>query len=948
MRNILIALSLILSLTTGATAATYYVSPEGSGSTCSTSSRCSLTTGIGLMASGDTLILGDGTYNQRLTGVPSGVSGAYTYIRSEHDGGAIISDSTESTAVFYTYGIHHVQVEGLKFESTATSGGLSGALFLDGASHHNKFLRCAFVVTPCPTGQGACSNRANITISGNYNLIEDSWVWGGGRYKLIFYGGDSSDDTTGSYNIARRVVIRHDREYSGGFNPQSAFANYQGYNNVFQNVISIDSDQTAYYDNPGVWKGPFWLEKGQKGGTVNITGSMVLHYGKYDSPAIFDNCASTNHGQAAYECGEVNVSNFVAIDGGGGLLGGETGYPVARPLIMDHSLIANTLSTGAGNYAYMGAGFSGGASATAQSTSSISTNNVFYGIQRDVFGGNALNYVQGANNYNAFYSNYANRNSSTTGANDVTVVNPLAASILYPLQIQSGSPLKGAGSSGSDIGPTILKKIGASGTLYGETGWNTLTDENLWPWPYEARIKTDMSYYPTGWPVDGLPNPVRGFTSGTSMDGTPQNLTKYIWESLGNQIPSSVYGTSDCTYYVRPDGNDSNTGASNTSGGAWLTIPSSTSESTTHPLAAGDVVCVADGTYDGFHLRAGGSAGNPVVIRAIGTGANITTGNDRNDGITIEGYGSPSYADYVIVDGFNIYNQTRHGVYVATSTDVIVRNCTIHNNAANGMLTGNAPNFSAINNTIYSNGTTSLQHNLYISNAESDNPVVMGNRIYSANFGNGLQLNGDWELGGDGYIDNAIIENNLIYSNAQKGMSLISVRYGTIRNNITYSNGTSAGGIHLVDQLGSHFSVGNTVVNNTLDEPNIACVRVNSGSTDNVIFNNICIGATGIVFEGTGNYQGNNYSASSGGSSIFTGYASHNYTLLATSPAVGYGTASYQSRSAPTIDYLGNARPSGSGYDVGAYEYQEVSAVGMPIGAGSMPIGAGSMPISVQ
>ena len=86
------------------------------------------------------------------------------------------------------------------------------------------------------------------------------------------------------------------------------------------------------------------------------------------------------------------------------------------------------------------------------------------------------------------------------------------------------------------IGPTILKKIGVSGTLYGDTGYTDTTTDNLWPWPYEERIKADMASVATVG--------TRGFCTGTSKDGSAQTLTKYIWEYLGNQIPSDIYGSS--------------------------------------------------------------------------------------------------------------------------------------------------------------------------------------------------------------------------------------------------------------------------------------------------------------------------------------------------------------------------------------------------------------------
>jgi hypothetical protein len=107
---------------------------------------------------------------------------------------------------------------------------------------------------------------------------------------------------------------------------------------------------------------------------------------------------------------------------------------------------------------------------------------------------------------------------------------------MYSVRIGTGSALKAAGSSGSDIGPDITKKIGVAGTLYGETGYNTVTDDNLWPFPNEDRIKSDMSSYPSSWPSGSLPSPTRGFCA------SEQTLTKYIWETLGNTIPSEIYG----------------------------------------------------------------------------------------------------------------------------------------------------------------------------------------------------------------------------------------------------------------------------------------------------------------------------------------------------------------------------------------------------------------------
>lgn len=102
-----------------------------------------------------------------------------------------------------------------------------------------------------------------------------------------------------------------------------------------------------------------------------------------------------------------------------------------------------------------------------------------------------------------------------------------SSGLLYLPRIESGSACDGTGSGGADKGANVLKRY-VNGTL---------TDDNLWPWPYEDRIKSDFS---TDFGLSGV-TPTRGFCTGTSIGGGSQTLTKYIWEYLGNEIPSGIY-----------------------------------------------------------------------------------------------------------------------------------------------------------------------------------------------------------------------------------------------------------------------------------------------------------------------------------------------------------------------------------------------------------------------
>jgi hypothetical protein len=107
-------------------------------------------------------------------------------------------------------------------------------------------------------------------------------------------------------------------------------------------------------------------------------------------------------------------------------------------------------------------------------------------------------------------------NGDSTG----TQLNPLTNGFKYLPRIEEGSVLKTMGSGGGQIGPQIMQRIGVSGTLFGETGFEDQTSQPLWPWPNEARIKTDFAEYNS-----------RGFSASAG------SLTDYIWGFLGSPSP---------------------------------------------------------------------------------------------------------------------------------------------------------------------------------------------------------------------------------------------------------------------------------------------------------------------------------------------------------------------------------------------------------------------------
>ncbi len=354
-------------------------------------------------------------------------------------------------------------------------------------------------------------------------------------------------------------------------------------------------------------------------------------------------------------------------------------------------------------------------------------------------------------------------------------------------------------------------------------------------------------------------------------------------------------------------------------GQAYTTI-----QAAANVAVAGDTVLVFDGTYAGFASVNAGTGSAPIIFKANDSNVIVNSSGDSNgDCINIEN------TNYVIVDGFTVTGCARAGIRSATTTGVIIRNNVVTNSAQWGIFTGFTPQIQILNNNV---SGTAVQHGIYVSNSDvtNDNPIISGN-VSFGNAGNGIQVNGDCttlDANGytDGVISGAIVQNNVVYNNQQKGFSLISVQNSTIQNNISYNNGSAgaAAGIHLAEQgtCTNDPSSNNIVVNNTMVEPNMAGIRITTG-TNNVVFNNIAVSSSPIVDEsgGPNSIDTTSNIETSSSTGLFISAASNNYQLVAGSAAVGSGKATYAGASAPTADFAGNARPQSGRWDSGAYEY---------------------------
>lgn len=445
------------------------------------------------MSPGSEVIIADGDWTSH-SGMtiehphlpPSGSAESYTRIHAETDWEARLPHIFSSGT-----GRSYVEVRGIVFDSRKTPH-----CHVVTNWHHTKFIRCGFLAGKLQGNSHTCGFGSGPVTEGygqynHHNLMEECIAWGGGRY--TFYS------KYAKYNVFRRCIARRD------YNAAPQIFNFRAYacdDNVFQNCISIDSDRVEHYAPLNHESGGFWIgdQYGTTGneirGCISIKDVRLPFYvagSKGGGASIVNNCAaldvtiSSGSTLCAFiltNNGGLEASNIL---GAGGMVEGYDGF----------------YRKNAGVFAI---------------TDSILKDVADYGVA-----GVECSYI---NHFNADKGDFGEGSTS---------YDPKENGLLYPVRIEKGSRLATAGSDGGPVGPAILKQIGVSGTLYGEPGWDEVTDDDLWPFPNENAIKTLMSETVEG--VSGI----YGFTAYESPFGSPNTLTSYIWEYLGNSIPPEIY-----------------------------------------------------------------------------------------------------------------------------------------------------------------------------------------------------------------------------------------------------------------------------------------------------------------------------------------------------------------------------------------------------------------------
>jgi parallel beta-helix repeat protein len=363
---------------------------------------------------------------------------------------------------------------------------------------------------------------------------------------------------------------------------------------------------------------------------------------------------------------------------------------------------------------------------------------------------------------------------------------------------------------------------------------------------------------------------------------------------------------------------------------------------------AGDTVLIHSGTYypsSRLEIKASGTINNPITIRGIGNP--IIDGNGNiNDVLNVEFY------DNIIIEDLEIINANRAGIRLTHSDNSIVRNNNVHDNSQWQIFTSFCDDILIEGNECY--GST-IEHGIYFSNS-ADNPIIRNNIIHD-NYGNGLHMNGDIESGSDiyhdvdGIISNALVENNIIYSNGANGGSAINcdgVQDSIIRNNLVYDQHSS--GISLYQDNGGEISINNEVFHNTIviADDGKWPLNMKDGSSANTVYNNIFLtqhpSYGSIALEGISGID-INYNILTTNEDVVTPDNDASFMTLSEWQTQGHDLNSYAAEITDIFidfpndfrlknsvavdagfdvgvnnDILNNVRPYGNGYDIGAYE----------------------------
>ena len=275
-----------------------------------------------------------------------------------------------------------------------------------------------------------------------------------------------------------------------------------------------------------------------------------------------------------------------------------------------------------------------------------------------------------------------------------------------------------------------------------------------------------------------------------------------------------------------------------------------------------------------------------------------------------------------------------------------IKNCTVYDCGGAGITFIQSDYITVENNTVYNCSWYTLWSSSGISlwqNWNSDNEtglkniirnnICYGNRQYvpaiafNCGFtdGNGIIID-DSENTQNGsslgsYKGRTLIENNIVYKNGGSGIHTYKSKHVDIINNTSYQNNQSPelnGG-----EIFPNASDDIRIFNNILVASSNKRINSNYNNGKSIVYsNNLHFGGNATAITGTNLVKGD---------PKFVNAENNDFSLQQGSQAIDKGLDSLSGLAAPKIDFEGSPRPFGSGFDIGAFEYEFTSGTGLLI-----------------
>jgi hypothetical protein len=548
---ILLVLFFVAARTPVVAATTYYVGPSGNGSVCSQPSPCSLSTGVGKLTSGDTLILQNGTYLQSLVLYNINYSKGdtdsdqpasyYITIKAENDGQAILDGTQYDKNVSRRGSIYIEKSSYLNVEGIATkncydvdnSGNCSNVWIYPSwnspagtAPHHINLRRITAQVTTgawgIRTAAGGWNPIFNIqgqngTVWTHHILIEDCAAYGWGIHSMLIH-----KDT---HHVTLRRFFGLWEGWEGGNSNKYAWCQniemYGGHDNILENAVVFTKPNKSYYQE----RATYYYGDSSKASLTSAFNEKVPCLGTDGNGNFY---AAATHGIIVPGDNQTLVGSVV-----------KDGYGDAYYLTettngkLNNDVSINSFNAETGTYGHPSVGLA------ADKGASNTTINNFTWISSQVnsVGAKIFSSGQSINVKNSFFqgpassSMFANSSSSTLSHSS----NRYSTSITNPYG--SGTS---AGSNEGGLDPnwdtakygygaylmaskTNLGSLGIGADVLYRYEDGTLTSKALWPWPMEDRIKSESGVSVTWESGGGIWKTLDGIYG---LSGTPTPTPK--------------------------------------------------------------------------------------------------------------------------------------------------------------------------------------------------------------------------------------------------------------------------------------------------------------------------------------------------------------------------------------------------------------------------------------